>query len=66
MEIPTLDQMPEVLLPEEVAAVLRVSRATVYELVRRGKLPAKRVGRGRQGGVRVTRAALRAYLEADE
>ena len=58
----TIDQAPDVLLPDEVAAVLRVSRWTVYEMIRRGKLTALRVGKGRQGGVRVTRRALEQYM----
>jgi excisionase family DNA binding protein len=33
------------LLPSEVAEILRVSRARVYELIRTGRLPAIRLGR---------------------
>ncbi len=34
-----------ILLPDEAAAILRVPKPRVYELVRQGKLPAFRVGR---------------------
>ncbi len=34
-----------ILLPDEAAALLRVSKPRLYELVRQGKLPAFRVGR---------------------
>lgn len=36
--------MSTVLRPAEVARALRISRVTVYELIRRGELPATRVG----------------------
>ena len=42
----------------EVAAALRVSRATIYRLVRSGALPAVQVGRS----VRVSRDAVDAFL----
>lgn len=42
----------------EVAAALRVSRATVYRLVHAGSLPGKRLGRS----VRVPRQALEDFL----
>lgn len=42
----------------EVAAALRVSRATIYRLVRSGVLPAVQVGRS----VRVSRNAVDAFL----
>jgi excisionase family DNA binding protein len=42
----------------EVAAMLRVSRATVYRLVHAGHLPGIRVGRS----VRVSRDAVQKYL----
>lgn len=37
---------PMVLYPDEVATLMKVSRWTVYELVKRGKLPAVKIGRG--------------------
>lgn len=59
----TLDRLPEVLTVEEVARYLRVSERTVYEMVRRGRMRALRVGgRGRGGAVRVTREALLRFL----
>jgi excisionase family DNA binding protein len=36
--------MNEVLTVAEVAAFLRVNRSTVYKLIRRGELPAFKVG----------------------
>lgn len=40
-----LVELPEVATVAEVAVLLRVSRATVYEAVQRGELPALRIGR---------------------
>jgi excisionase family DNA binding protein len=42
----------------EVAALLRVSKMTVYRLVDTGQLTSMRIGRSH----RITRAALRTYL----
>ena len=42
----------------EVAAVMRVSKMTVYRLVHAGELPAARVGRS----FRVSREAVEEYL----
>lgn len=51
--------MPEPLLTaDEVADMLRVSTMTVYRLIRRGELPAVRVGRS----YRVRQPDLDAYL----
>lgn len=44
----------------EVAGVMRVSRMTVYRLIRRGQLKAIRVGRN----YRVREEDLREYLES--
>ncbi|SOD70670.1 excisionase family DNA binding protein [Jatrophihabitans sp. GAS493] len=44
----------------EVAAVMRVSKMTVYRMVHGGELPAVRVGRS----FRVTEAAVHDYLQA--
>ncbi len=48
------------LTPAEVAALAKVSRATVYREVERGALPALHVGRP----LRIDPAALDAYLTA--
>jgi excisionase family DNA binding protein len=48
------------LTANEVAAQLRVSSMTIYRLIRRGELPAVRVGRN----YRVRASALDAYLRA--
>jgi excisionase family DNA binding protein len=45
---------------EEAAAVLGISRALAYELVKRGELPSLRLGRR----VVVLRKALEAFVEA--
>jgi excisionase family DNA binding protein len=42
-----------------VAALLQVSRTTVYELIRTGELPAIKIGRKSR---RVTKAAVDTYL----
>lgn len=53
-----LDNVPDVLTIEDVAAVLRVGRSAAYELVRTGDLFAIRVGRS----LRVPKLALVAYM----
>ena len=45
-----LEDLPDVLTVREVAAALRVSQSTVYELVRSRRLRAVRCGVGRQRG----------------
>ncbi len=57
-EVITVDQEALLLRVDEVAALLRVGRWTVYELIRRGELPALRIGRL----VRVPRHALESWV----
>ena len=54
------DTEHRVLTIDEVALELRVSEATVYRLMRRGRLAFVALGRRR----RVTRAQLDAFIEA--
>jgi len=54
-----LSSLPELLRPEEVAAILRCSKNLVYELVKRGELKSVRLGRL----VRIPRDALRHSVE---
>jgi putative molybdopterin biosynthesis protein len=49
---------PNLLTAEEVAGQLRIKKYTVYELIKRGELPASRVGKG----VRVSREDVEKYL----
>lgn len=63
-----MDPRMQPLLPEhalltaaEVAAVMRVSKMTVYRLIHAEDLPAVRVGRS----LRVPAAAVREYLSFD-
>ena len=51
---------PEYLTVEEIAARLRLSRMTVYRLIRSGELPASMFGRS----MRVKAVDLAAYIEA--
>lgn len=54
---------PDLLTVEEVAAVLRVSNATVYRMVRSGRMDSIRVGAGaHRRNVRVPRRWLDAYI----
>jgi excisionase family DNA binding protein len=46
---------------QQVATRLRISRGSVYELVKRGDLAVHRVGSGR-GTIRISEADLQAYL----
>jgi len=52
-------QAPELLTPDEAAALLRCRRKRVYELAERGALPVRRDG----GRLLIARADLHAYLE---
>ena len=56
---PGLDHM-QFLTVAEVAAMMRVSKMTVYRLVHSGELPAARVGRS----FRVPRDAVQDYLRS--
>jgi excisionase family DNA binding protein len=56
---PTLSEV-RFLTVAEVAAVMRVSKMTVYRMVHSGELPAVRVGRS----FRVTEKAVHDYLRA--
>jgi excisionase family DNA binding protein len=53
-----LEQSQRFLTLLEVAALVRISRTTVYALARRGELPTIRVG----GQIRVSREALEEWL----
>ncbi len=57
-EQPALGQV-KFLTVAEVAAIMRVSKMTVYRLVHSGELPAVRVGRS----FRVPEKAVHSYLE---
>jgi excisionase family DNA binding protein len=54
-----LDELPAILAVEEVAAVLRVSRALAYQLVRQPGFPLVEVGRR----MLVPKAALVQWVE---
>jgi excisionase family DNA binding protein len=54
--------LPKLLTIEETAAALRVHSNTVYHLVRRSELRARKVGRS----WRIAKQDLLAYLRADE
>jgi excisionase family DNA binding protein len=56
----TPDPLSRLLTVAEVANVMRVSRMTVYRLIRRGQLQAIRVGRN----YRVREDDLSAYLDS--
>jgi excisionase family DNA binding protein len=60
-----LPHLGEWLPPKEVAPRLGVSWATVYRLIRSGKLPARRVGMGR-GTLKVEISEINKYLAAAE
>jgi excisionase family DNA binding protein len=53
-----LDALPDILRVEEVAKLLRISRATAYESVRRNELPSVRIGKR----VLIPKAALKHFL----
>jgi excisionase family DNA binding protein len=49
-----------VLSPDEVAALMKVSRWTVYELVKRKRLPATKIGRG----IRIPTKAVMEFINS--
>ena len=54
--------LPDVLTLEDTAAYLKVSMTTMYRLVKRGDLPATKVGRQ----WRIRREAVEKYLREHE
>ena len=56
------DNYPEILLVEEVADYLRVNKQTIYNLLRQGQLPAKKIG----GQWRFHKKAIDDYLMAQD
>lgn len=59
-QAPSLANAPDVLLPGQVQALLQISRATFFRMVKRGDMPgAVKIG----GSWRVMRDALRRWLE---
>ena len=54
---PRTDPLPPVLLPEDVARILSISRAKAMEMMRVGTIPSRKVGSHR----RVTLTDLLAY-----
>lgn len=53
------DEYPEILLVEEVAEYLRVNKQTIYNLLRHGELPAKKIG----GQWRFHKLAVEEYVK---
>ena len=41
----SFDNLPEMMTPAEVRAFLGFSRSTMYQLIRRGEIPARRIGK---------------------
>ncbi|MDD4802343.1 MAG: helix-turn-helix transcriptional regulator [Syntrophomonas sp.] len=48
--------------PEEIGKLLKVSKGTVYELLKRGEIPSYRVGKK----IRISQADLQVYMHASE
>lgn len=48
----------------DAAKILKCGRSTVYELIKQGKIPAKRLGRSR--GVRIPVKAFYAWLDSPD
>ncbi len=58
-EAPT-SSLPEVLTVDELAALLRVDRKTIYHLIQKGEIPGvRRIGKQ----IRISRSAVLRYLE---
>lgn len=56
------DKYPDILLVEEVAEYLRVNKQTIYNLLRQGQLPAKKIG----GQWRFHKKAIDNYLTSQD
>lgn len=48
----------------DAAKILKVGRATIYELIRQGRIPAKKLGRAR--GIRIPVKAFYVWLESPD
>jgi excisionase family DNA binding protein len=57
--VPRLSELPDVLRVDHVAQLMQVSKDAVYDAIRRGQIPAIRVGRK----IRVAKSALERLLE---
>ena len=62
-EITSYDQLPLVLTVQDVARVLKLGVGMVYELLRSGELPSRRIVA--RGQFRVTRSDLIRYIEGE-
>ena len=58
----SINDLPELLRPEEAADVLRVSKGLVYEMAKTGKLPSVRLGRL----LRIPRSALALMVKTED
>ncbi|MDD2620960.1 MAG: helix-turn-helix transcriptional regulator [Syntrophomonadaceae bacterium] len=56
----TISERPP-LTPEEAAQILKISRYTLYELIKRGEIPSRRIGRK----IRIDHDSLMHYLQGD-
>lgn len=58
--LPEMHSQPVMLLPQEAADLMKCSRWTIYELVKRKKLPATKIGRG----VRIPTKAVMEFIDS--
>lgn len=61
-----LEELPPVLMPSEAAAVLKLNRDTIYDLIVAKRLKAASVGLGRRATYRILREDLIAYVRGTE
>lgn len=57
-----LDDLPDVLTPDDVARVLQCARKTVYDYCRKGIIPHRKIG----SMVRISRREFVAWLHGEE
>lgn len=60
------EEPPRLLTYAEAAECLRVDERTIYNLVRRGELPAAKLGSRRNCAVRIDPRDLAAYIDASK
>lgn len=63
-ERPMTTDQDTVMSVADAAAILKAGRSTIYELIRQGKIPAKKLGRAR--GIRIPVKAFYAWLDSPD
>lgn len=60
-----LDELPDVLTCEQVAAFSQLPVSTIWRECREGRIRHKRIGRSKDGPIRIRKAWMLEWLEAE-